>query len=193
LIILGIDPGIRNTGYGAIRIDAGTPVLLEAGVLCPPTDGPFEQRLRKLFEALQEVLEAVRPDMMVVEEIWVGDRDPQSALTMGHARGVLCLAAALANIEVKHLAHTTVKRAVTGSGRASKLQVKHMIVRELKLRVLPEPDDVSDALAVALAQANLLGRSEVGSVHPAIAELVTPRRRRNAELQRVLGIAKQSP
>ena len=153
--VLGIDPGLRITGYGVICTQSGQPVLIEAGVLQPTTTLPFALRLRKLFEGLQEVIAAVRPDHMVIEQIWVGARDPSSALTLGHARGVLCLAAAMADIEVSHIPHATVKRALTGNGAATKLQVKHMVGVSLGLRSLPEPDDVSDALAVALAHANM--------------------------------------
>ena len=155
MTILGIDPGLVTTGYGAIQVVSGQPRLVEAGVLQPLRSLDFAQRLQRLFEGLQDVIRSLAPTMMVIEQIWVGDRDPSSALVMGHARGVICLAGALADIEVCHVAHTTVKRALTGSGRSSKAQVKEMVARALNLRVLPEPDDVSDALAVALAQANL--------------------------------------
>lgn len=154
--ILGIDPGLCTTGYGAITVVNGAVRLLEAGVLAPPQNLPFETRLQRLFEGLQEVLASVQPGIMVIEQIWVGHRDPSSALVMGHARGVLCLAAALANVEIAHIGHSSVKRAVAGSGRATKLQVKEMVMRALNLRCAPEPDDVSDALAIALAQANCM-------------------------------------
>jgi len=152
--ILGIDPGLRTTGYGAIAIDGGRIRLIEAGVLRPPVRLPFEMRLRRLFEALSEVIASVRPTCMVIEEIWVGERNPTSALSLGHTRGVLCLAAALAEVEVQHLAHAKVKRAITGSGRATKAQVRAMAAVALNISTLPGPEDLSDALALALAYAN---------------------------------------
>ncbi len=155
MIILGIDPGLRITGYGVIDTSLREPRLVEAGIIRPRISLTFEQRLLELYEGLVAVLTSTQPGLMVLEKIWVGARDPSSALVMGHARGVLCLAAAMQNIAVEHIAHTTVKRALTGSGASSKGQVKQMVMRTLRLEQTPEPDDVSDALAVALAQANL--------------------------------------
>lgn len=155
MIILGVDPGLRTTGYGVIHAIKGKPKLVEAGIVRPKATSPMELRLRELFEGLREVISATSPDVMVIEEIWIGERDPSTALIMGHARGVLCLAAGMHNVPVEHIAHTTVKRALTGSGASSKAQVKQMVMHMLALKVTPQPDDVSDALAVALAQANM--------------------------------------
>ena len=154
MIILGVDPGLRTTGYGVIYAEKGKTRLIEAGIVRPKATLSMEQRLRELFVGLRDVIIATSPQLMVLEEIWIGERDPSTALIMGHARGVLCLAAAMHNLPVEHLAHTTVKRALTGSGASSKTQVKQMVMHMLALKVTPQPDDVSDALAVALAQAN---------------------------------------
>jgi crossover junction endodeoxyribonuclease RuvC len=155
VILLGIDPGLCTTGYGVISAERGKFRLVEAGIIRPKPTFPLERRLLELYNGLLEVIRSMMPGVMVVEEIWVGDRDPSVALVMGHARGALCLAAATENVPVEHLAHATVKRALTGSGGAKKHQVKRMVVELLGLRVTPEPDDVSDALAVALARANM--------------------------------------
>jgi crossover junction endodeoxyribonuclease RuvC len=155
VIILGIDPGLRTTGYGVISVERGVSRLVEAGIIRPKVTQAQEKRLLELYNGLRDVVIATVPDVMVVEEIWIGERDPSTALIMGHARGVLCVAAAAHGVPVEHLAHTTVKRALTGSGASSKLQVKKMVVNMLGLTVTPEPDDVSDALAVALAHANM--------------------------------------
>ena len=101
------------------------------------------------------MLAAVRPDVMVVEELWSAYKNPTTAVLMGHARGVLCLAAEAAGVRVRHLAHSHVKRALTGSGAARKEQVKRMVMLVLELKTVPQPDDVSDALALALALANI--------------------------------------
>jgi crossover junction endodeoxyribonuclease RuvC len=153
--ILGVDPGLRVTGYGAIETDARGMRLVEAGVIAPAPSLPLERRLRDLFDEMRAVLGAVEPDVMVVEELWTAYRNPTTAVLMGHARGVICLAAAAHDVRVRHLVHSLVKRALVGSGGARKQQVKQMVVQLLRLRTQPQPDDVSDALALALALANI--------------------------------------
>jgi len=155
LRILGIDPGLRITGYGAIACEAGEPRLIEAGIITPDVKAPLEQRLGELHRELCAVLDATKPDVMVVEELWSGYKNPTTAVLMGHARGVLCLAAHSKGVAVRHLVHTLVKRALVGSGGATKDQVKRMVMQQLHLVTTPEPDDVSDALALALALANI--------------------------------------
>ncbi|MBC5809434.1 MAG: crossover junction endodeoxyribonuclease RuvC [Candidatus Eremiobacteraeota bacterium] len=154
--ILGVDPGLRITGYGAIEEDAdGTARLVEAGVITPNVSAPLERRLGQLHVEMCAVLAATRPDVMVIEELWSAYKNPTTAILMGHARGVLCLAADAAGVPVKHLAHSLVKRALVGSGSATKERVKRMVTAELRLVKIPQPDDVSDALALALAHANI--------------------------------------
>lgn len=153
--ILGVDPGLRVTGYGAIE-RAGTRLrVIEAGVITPAVHAPLEVRLHALHEQLAAVIAATRPDIMVIEELWTSYKNPTTAVLMGHARGVLCLAACAGGVEVRHLAHSLVKRALVGSGAARKEQVKRMVMQQLQLAVAPQPDDVSDALALALALANI--------------------------------------
>lgn len=156
LRILGVDPGLRITGYGAIVCNGeANPKVIEAGVITPDVDAPLERRLGQLHAELCAVLAAAKPDVVVIEELWSGYKNPTTAVLMGHARGVLCLAAHASDIPVRHLVHSLVKRALVGSGSASKDQVKRMVMQQLGLRVAPEPDDVSDALALALAFANI--------------------------------------
>jgi crossover junction endodeoxyribonuclease RuvC len=153
--ILGVDPGLRVTGYGAIDCGVGGARLVEAGVITPDASAPLEQRLGQLHLELRAVLDATRPDFMVIEELWTAYRSPTTAVLMGHARGVLCLAADTCGVPVRHLAHSLVKRAIVGSGAASKDQVNRMIVEQLHLLSRPRPNDVSDALALALALGNI--------------------------------------
>ena len=152
--VLGIDPGLRVTGYGAILFDGPSPRLIEAGAIVPHHDAPLERRLGQLHAELRAIVDALRPDVMVVEELWSAYKHPATAVLMGHARGVLCLAAHECGVRVEHLAHSAVKRAIAGSGAAGKDRVQRMVARRLGLRALPEPADVSDALALALAYAN---------------------------------------
>jgi crossover junction endodeoxyribonuclease RuvC len=151
--ILGVDPGLRVTGYGAIVGDP--PRVLEAGIITPPIGAPLEQRLHALYEQMLEVLVATKPDVMVIEELWSSPKNPTTAILMGHARGVLFLAAHEQGVAVSRLAHSMVKRTLTGSGAAGKEQVKRMVMQRLHLTKAPRPDDVSDALALALAHASI--------------------------------------
>lgn len=151
--VLGVDPGLRTTGYGIIDATNGRVRLVEAGVIAPNPRATLEVRLSELHAAMVEIVRTLRPDCMVVEELWTGYRNPSTAVLMGHARGVLCLAGGENGVAVQTLAHTLVKRALVGSGAARKEQVKKMVVHLLGLRTSPQPDDVSDALALAIAYA----------------------------------------
>jgi crossover junction endodeoxyribonuclease RuvC len=153
--ILGIDPALRVTGYGVIERRGQSVALIEAGVVCPAPDGPLERRLAILHEGITALLAQTTPDVVVIEELYTTYKNPMTAILMGHARGVMCLASAQAGVPVQTLGHAHVKRALVGSGSASKDQVNAMVTRLLKLRVAPKPNDVSDALAIALAYLNM--------------------------------------
>lgn len=155
LRILGIDPGLRVSGYGIVTSSGDRCALVEAGIIAPQTDWPLARRLAALYEGMQTIVTAGKPDVVVVEELYTTYKNPATAVLMGHARGVIYLAAGQQSIEVYHLGHSLVKRALTGSGAARKDQVKKMVMRLLELSVEPQPDDVSDALALALAYANV--------------------------------------
>lgn len=155
MTIAGIDPGLNTTGYGVIRTDAvGVAWLAEGGTIRPTAKAPLECRLQELHRGIREVLEEHRPDVVVVEELYSKYEHPRTAILMGHARGVVYLAAAEMGVAVVGYTASTVKRAVTGSGRASKDQVQSMVQRALRLAQAPQPDHVSDALALALCHAN---------------------------------------
>ncbi len=153
--VLGVDPGLRTTGYGIIDISptSGRARLIEAGVISPNPRATLEARLAELHAGMVDIVRTLRPDCMVVEELWTAYKNPSTAVLMGHARGVLCLAGGENGVAVHTLAHSLVKRALVGSGSARKEQVKKMVVQLLGLRQLPKPDDVSDALALAVAYA----------------------------------------
>ncbi|MGC1379882.1 MAG: crossover junction endodeoxyribonuclease RuvC [Candidatus Baltobacteraceae bacterium] len=163
--ILGIDPALRTTGYGAIESRNGRVTLVEAGVVVPGARGTLEERLCELHAGIRDVIAETEPAFIVIEEVYTGIKNPRAALLMGHARGVLCLASAQAGIAVHTLGHARVKRALVGSGSARKEQVAAMVARLLGLRRAPKPHDVSDALALALAYLNLMERRGVFGVH----------------------------
>jgi crossover junction endodeoxyribonuclease RuvC len=153
--ILGIDPALRVTGYGVIEQQRGRVVLVEAGVVSPNVKRTLEERLAELHVGLTEILAETKPDIVVIEELYTTYKNPKTAILMGHARGVMCLASAQAGIPVHTLGHAYVKRALVGSGSAGKDQVNAMVTRLLSLKKAPKPNDISDALALALAYLNM--------------------------------------
>ena len=148
--ILGIDPGLKLTGYGVLELRDGRLRLCEAGVVRGGDRGPISGRVRAIHEGVAEVIATFGPSVMALEELYSHYARPRTAILMGHARGVICLAAAEAHMPVVHYSATQIKKILTGSGRAPKLQVQRAIQRELGLPTLPEPPDVADALAIAL-------------------------------------------
>jgi crossover junction endodeoxyribonuclease RuvC len=153
--ILGIDPALRVTGYGVIEKRARGLALIEAGVVSPKPSATLEARLAELHAGIASLLAHTTPDVVVIEELYTTYKNPMTAILMGHARGVMCLASAQAGVPVQTLGHAHVKRALVGSGTASKDQVNAMVTRLLKLRAAPKPNDISDALAIAIAYLNV--------------------------------------
>ena len=153
--VLGIDPALRVTGYGVIEKTRSGVKLIEAGVVSPRTDRALEERLAELHDGVRAILAETKPDVVVIEELYTTYKNPMTAILMGHARGVMCLASAQAGVPVHTLGHAHVKRALVGSGAARKDQVNAMVTRLLRLRTAPKPNDVSDALAIALAYLNI--------------------------------------
>jgi crossover junction endodeoxyribonuclease RuvC len=152
--ILGLDPGLQVTGYGVIEVGDRRPVVCEAGVV-RGTDRPsakldITRRLSNLYSGIVEVIEQFAPSAMAVEQLYAHYEHPRTAILMGHARGVLLLAAGQRGIPVTSYNATRIKKTITGHGRASKAQMQHAMLRELGLATLPEPADVADALAAAL-------------------------------------------
>jgi crossover junction endodeoxyribonuclease RuvC len=156
--ILGIDPGLNVTGYGVLDVARGAPRLVEGGVVRGGARGELETRLQAIFAGVAQVLDDFHPEALAIEELYSHYDRPRTAILMGHARGVICLAAAQAHVPVVHYASTQVKRILTGNGRAPKPQMQQAICRELHLAGPPDPPDVADALAIALCH-HYLGRT----------------------------------
>jgi crossover junction endodeoxyribonuclease RuvC len=151
--VLGIDPGLRLTGYAVIESELGRPRICEAGVIRstdPAKGADLTMRLHTLHSSLLEVLDQYPPQVMAVEQLYSHYAHPRTAILMGHARGVILLAAAEREVPVISYNATRIKKTITGNGRASKEQVQRTMQRELGLAKCPEPPDVADALAVAL-------------------------------------------
>ncbi len=112
------------------------------------------ERLRKVYEALSDVAKEFKPDVLAIEKVYTHTKHPATSILMAHARGVVCLLAGVRGIELVNIASTHVKKSLTGHGHAGKRQIQSMVQRQLGLKDLPEPPDVADALAVALACAS---------------------------------------
>ena len=149
--VLGIDPGLVDTGYGVLMRGAGGGVeVVAAGVIGVATNAPLEARLARIYDGIVQVLEGLAPDMLVLEDLYTEYRFPRTAILMAHARGVICLAARQRGVEILTLAPATVKRAIAASGAASKEQIQASVQRLLALDRPPRPSHVADALALAL-------------------------------------------
>ena len=154
--ILGVDPGLEITGYGVLEPAIGAPQLVEAGVIRGGDSRvPLAERLATIHRGISDAIATLNPAAMALEQLYSHYAHPRTSILMGHARGVLCLAAAEAGIPVISYSATQIKRILTGNGRAPKGQVQLAIRRELRLERLPEPPDVADALAVALCHCYL--------------------------------------
>ncbi len=154
--ILGIDPGLQVCGYACVEADSGQEKLIEAGVIRTARDEAIEQKLNRIAEDIESLLNAFRPDVVAVEQLYAHYAHPRTAILMGHARGVILQKCAEAGVEVKSFSATRIKKALTGNGRASKEQVQRTIQTVLALPELPEPSDVADAIATALCCGNSL-------------------------------------
>ncbi len=155
MIILGIDPGSSVTGYGAINYADRAYQLVECGCVRTSSRLAFPERLRRIYQGLTEKIAEIGPDEVAVEDVFYS-KDVKAALKIGHARGVILLAAANLGLPILEYSPAEVKRAVAGSGAASKEQVQFMVKSMLRLQELPQPLDASDAVAVALCHMHTL-------------------------------------
>ena len=149
--ILGIDPALTVTGYGVIDFKKNKLSLLEAGIVTTDSSEAIPERLDKIYRAVTKLIFDTKPDVMVLEKLYVHYRHPTTAYILGQARGVICLACARENIPLAEYAATRVKKAIVGNGLASKYQVQRMVANILNLNSLPKDTNVTDALALAIA------------------------------------------
>lgn len=152
MIIAGVDPGSRTTGYGIIKVEGNRFTCLDFGGITPSgkgSSGSLQERLDFIFTTLSSLFSEFQPDCLAVEEIFYA-KNARSALMLGHVRGAILLAAARAGLDLTEVSPLEVKKAVTGYGRADKAQVQVMVQRLLNLKEVPRPYDASDALAIAL-------------------------------------------
>lgn len=151
--ILGVDPGLIRTGLGLIALQDGRISFVDAKLIAPSPNQPLCERLQQIYTAVQASVRAWRPEVMVVENL-IYARNAQVALKLGHARGVLLLAAAEHDLPVMEYSPREVKLAATGYGNASKEQMQRMVQAVLNLPARPETHDLADALALAICHAH---------------------------------------
>jgi crossover junction endodeoxyribonuclease RuvC len=151
VLVLGIDPGTANTGYGVVRGGHGAVnTLIECGVIRTKARDPLPSRLREIHEGVAELIERHKPDALAVEDVFYA-RNVRTTIVLGHARGVILLAAEQRGLVVNEMAPAEIKKAVVGTGGATKEQVQFMITRLLRLKSAPQPSDAADGVAAALA------------------------------------------
>lgn len=149
--VVGIDPGLNVIGYAVVEPSGRGPYVVEAGMIRPRGDAKtMGRRLELIHQGLLEVLDAFPPSALALEQVHSHVKHPRTAILMAHARGVIVLAAAQRGVPVFGYAAARIKKTLTGSGKAPKVQMQHAIQTELGLDRLPEPHDVADACAVAL-------------------------------------------
>jgi crossover junction endodeoxyribonuclease RuvC len=146
---MGVDPGLVATGFGVLEAGAGGVIVRDAGVISTTTGQPLEARLNALHQAVHRIIELQAPGLLVVEDLYTEYKFPRTAILMGHARGVIYLAARQLGVAVVALAPSEVKRAMTGNGAAGKAQVQRAVQTVLGLKELPRPSHVADALGLA--------------------------------------------
>ena len=151
MLVLGVDPGTAQTGYGVVRGD-GTrqPVLVECGVLRTKARDPLPARLREIYDGVCELLDRHQPDAMAVEDVFYA-RNVRTTIVLGHARGVILLAGEQRGIPIHEFPPAEIKKAVVGRGAATKEQVQFMVTKLLRLKSPPQPSDAADGVAAALA------------------------------------------
>lgn len=153
--ILGIDPGLGITGYGLIEVSSKELKVIEAGIVRSNSKYKIEKRLWQLYKKIVNLIKDTKPHVAVLEELYSHYKHPRTSILMGHARGIICLAVEHEKVQLVNYPVTRVKKAVTGRGHASKEQIQRTIASLLNLRAIPEPVDVTDALALALTHANV--------------------------------------
>ena len=154
--ILGIDPALTVTGYGIIDFKKNRLLLLEAGVVMTSAKQALPERLDKIYRFISKLILKIKPDVAVLEKLYAHYRHPTTAYLLGQAYGVICLACEKENIPLVEYAATRVKKAVVGSGSASKYQIQRMVASILNLDRLPKYMDITDALALAIAHSYIV-------------------------------------
>jgi crossover junction endodeoxyribonuclease RuvC len=147
--ILGIDPGTGILGFGVIDFDEKGSTMVDFGVVATPAHTPLPERLKDIYESLNEIIKATKPTEMSIEKLFF-TTNITTAISVAEARGVVELVAIQNNLIIAEYTPLQIKQTLTGYGKAEKKQVQEMVKQELKLEKIPKPDDAADALAAAI-------------------------------------------
>jgi crossover junction endodeoxyribonuclease RuvC len=159
VLVLGIDPGSAITGYGVVRRNGSTAAsvsLVECGVIRTAPRAPLAERLMVIYEGVSELIVRHQPEALAVEDVFYA-RNVRTTVVLGHARGVVLLAGAQAGLPIHEYPPREIKKAVTGTGAATKEQVQFMLTQLLRLRTPPRPSDAADGVAAALTRCLAVG------------------------------------
>ena len=155
MLALGIDPGTAICGYGFVESRGSNLIAHKYGAITTSPKAKMEDRLLKIFDGMNEMIKEFKPDVMGIEQLFF-NRNVDTAIPVGQARGVIMLAAAKNNLPIIERTPLQVKQSVTGYGKADKEQVIYMVTKILNLPKPPKPDDVADALAVAICTSHIM-------------------------------------
>ena len=151
MIVLGIDPGTAATGYGVVQGEPfGTMTLVECGVIRTHARDPLPSRLREIFDDVVLLIDRHKPDAMSIEDVFYA-KNVRTTVVLGHARGVILLAAQQVELAIYEYPPAEIKKSVVGTGAATKEQVQFMVTKLLRLKTAPQPADAADGTAAALA------------------------------------------
>ena len=151
MIVLGIDPGTAATGYGVVSGEPfGSLSLIECGVIRTHARDPLPSRLREIYDDVAMLIARHHPDALSIEDVFYA-KNVRTTVVLGHARGVILLAAEQAELSIHEYPPAEIKKAVVGTGSATKEQVQFMVTRLLRLKTAPQPSDAADGTAAALA------------------------------------------
>ncbi|MGE3181063.1 MAG: crossover junction endodeoxyribonuclease RuvC [Phycisphaerae bacterium] len=168
--ILGVDPGLRRTGYCVLELTDARPAgtLIEAGIIRLDAKVEMPHRLVELQREIADIITRLCPITLACEELYAHYKHPRTAILMGHARGVILAAAGIARLDIVAVPSTHAKKLLTGNGHASKNQIQRAISAMLGLAALPEPNDIADAIAIALAGHRLMHREAVSCAETSV-------------------------
>jgi crossover junction endodeoxyribonuclease RuvC len=153
IIVLGIDPGIADTGFGVLCYEGGKMTALDYGSIKTKAKVPLPDRLAEIYFELNKIIKKYQPEVVAIEQLFFC-KNLKTATAVGQARGVVILAVAQHHLMIKEFTPLQVKLALTSYGKAEKSQIQQMVKLILKLREIPKPDDAADALAIAICGAN---------------------------------------
>jgi crossover junction endodeoxyribonuclease RuvC len=148
-LVLGIDPGTAVTGFGVVAVAGRSATLVECGVIRTAARDPLAQRLAEVHEGVRELIARHRPDTLAIEDVFYA-KNVRTTVVLGHARGVILLAAQQSALTILEYPPSEIKKAITGRGGATKEQVQFMVAKLLRLKHAPQPADAADGVAAAL-------------------------------------------